>query len=173
VLAVEIYLDPASEECVRSIWAELDARGIESLGAVPGTHYRPHVSLAVFEDGDLAQLRDALVPILRPAIGMPLTLASLGFFLTTETIAFLAVTPTDWLLEVHGRVHVALGGVASDSWAYYEPGTFLPHCTIALRSDDTRPVVESLDEGKLPIPAVAHESHLVEISTGRTLARLA
>lgn len=172
VWAVEIYLDADSEERVASVWAALDARGIQPLGQVPDTEYRPHVSLAVFGNGDPDRLCAGLAPVMRPSMGMPLTLASLGFFVSDDLIAFLAVTPTERLLDVHRRVHVALEGVASDSWAYYEPGAFVPHCTLAMGSDDAQVVVDAVSGDRLPIPAVAREAHLVEISTGRSHARL-
>lgn len=173
VWAVEIYLDADSEERVRSVWAALDARGLQSLGQVPDTEYRPHVSLAVFRHGDPDRLSAGLAPVMGPSMGMPLTLTSLGFFVSDDMIAFLAVTPTERLLEVHRRVHVALEGVASNSWAYYEPDAFVPHCTLAMRSDDAQRVVDAVGGDRLPIPAVAHEAHLVETSTGRSHARLA
>jgi 2'-5' RNA ligase len=173
VWAVEIVLDPTSEGRVRYIWDALDESGVTSLGSVPGTAYRPHISLAVCEDGDRDQVGAALTAVLRPCIGTPLTLASLGFFLGTEHVAFLGATPTDRLLGVHRRVHAALDGVAANSWPLYAPGSFVPHCTLAMGWDDAAPIVAAVAGHALPIEAVAHEVHLVEISTGRSLGQLA
>jgi 2'-5' RNA ligase len=173
VLAVEIYLDAASEECVRIIWAALDARGVESLGSVPNTAYRPHVSLAVFGEGDRPQVSASLSQALDLSMGMPLTLASLGFFPTDEWVMFLGVTPTQRLLETHRRVHVALQGFATNVWTYYEPGNFVPHCTLALGSHDAAAILDTLRQHTLPVQAAAAEAHLVEISTGTSLTQLA
>jgi 2'-5' RNA ligase len=173
VWAVEIYLDPASEERVRSIWAAIDAEGVVSLGSVPGTKYRPHVSLAVFEDADLTSVGDALVPETQAFVGMPLTLASLGFFVGPSLFAFLGVTPTERLLDVHRQLHAALDGVAHRVWSDYEPGAFVPHCTLAMGPQDVAPIVRALGSDRIPIDAIAHEVHLVEISTGRSRSQLA
>jgi 2'-5' RNA ligase len=173
VLAVEIYLDGESEQRVRSLWSALDARGIDSLAATPETEYRPHVSLAVFTDVDASALRLALTPLLKPCIAMPLTLASLGFFPGSESVAFLGVTPTATLLETHRQVHAAFTRVATESWPIYEPGNFVPHCTLAVGFAETGPIHDAIQSRDLPIASVANEVHLVEITSGRSRARLA
>jgi 2'-5' RNA ligase len=104
---------------------------------------------------------------------MPLTLASIGFFLSEERVAFLAVTPTERLLAAHQHVYSALPGLVSDLWPHYAPGTFVPHCTLAMRSPDAETIVGAVSPDSLPIPGVAQEIHLVEISTGSSMARLA
>lgn len=173
MLAVEIYLDEESEERVRSLWNALDARGIDSLAAMPGTEYRPHVSLAVFADGDASALRSALAPVVQPFIGMPMTFASLGFFLGSGLVAFLGVTPTQTLMETHRQVHAALTHVSTESWPIYEPGNFVPHCTLAMGFAEAGPIHDALHSHGFPISSVANEVHLVEIASGRSRARLA
>jgi 2'-5' RNA ligase len=171
VWAVEINLDPESEDRVAAIWDSMDAAGVESLGSVPGTEYRPHVSLAVFEKGDRDRLSAVLTPVLRPLLGAPLSLASLGFFVNPQAVAFLGVTATQRLLDVHRQVHSALGGVAEGSWSLYEPGTFVPHCTLAMGYKDLTPIMESVTD-ELPIHAVAHEAHIIDTFSGRSQASL-
>ena len=171
--AVEINFDADSEDRVTSLWASIDARGVGSLGSVPGTEYRPHVSLAVFEKGDPARLSAALTPILEPCLGIPLTLASLGIFVSPGVVAFLGVTPTERLLDIHQRVHGALVGMTEGNSSLYEPGTFVPHCTLAMGFGDVTPIVDAISADRMPIHAFAHEVHIVEISSGRSRARLA
>jgi len=173
VWALEIYFDAESEDRVESIWASIDAAGGRSLGSVPGTEYRPHVSLAVFEEGDRRETSGALSRILEPCLGMPLTLASLGFFLSPGAVAFLGVTPTEHLLDVHRRVHTELAALTTASWSLYEPGNYVPHCTLAMGFDNLTPIVNAIAADQLPVHAVAREAHLVEISRGRSVARLA
>lgn len=173
VWAVEINLDPESEDRVRTIWASLDARGVDSLGSVPGAEYRPHVSLAVFEDADVPRVSAALAPVLRPCLGMPLTLAYLGFFVSPGAVAFLGVTPSERLLEVHRQVHATLSGFTTGMWSLYEPGTFVPHCTLAMGMNDVTAIVHAINTNRMPVHAVAYEVHIVEISSGRSRARLA
>lgn len=174
VWAIEVNLDPEADAQVRSIWRSLDARGVQSLGSVPGTEYRPHLSLAVFKDlSDATAVSDALAPALSTCQGMPLSLASLGFFVGPESVAFLGVTPTERLLTMHRQVHHVLHGLTTDSWQLYEPEKFVPHCTLAMGVDDAASVHAALGHAALPIAATATEVHLVDIANGRSQARLA
>jgi len=173
MLAVELYLDSGSEQRVRSLWAELHERGVVSLGAAPDAEYRPHVSLAVFTDTELSTLIAALTPVLAASEGLALTLASLGFFPGLDSVAFLGVVPTARLLDTHQRVHTALAELSAASWPIYEPGNFVPHCTLALNAGDGVAVRAAVASARLPILATANEAHVVEISSGRSWARLA
>lgn len=170
MLALELYLDVASERSVLSLWAAVDALGVPSLGSAPETDYRPHVSLAVFTETGLPRLVAALGPALASSLEMPLTLASLGFFVGAQSVAFLGVTPTERLLATHREVHAALVGVVDESWPLYAPGVWMPHCTLAMNPDDPARVLAAAPS--LPIAAVTAEAHIVEISSGRSLAHL-
>lgn len=172
MLAIELYLDEASDTSVRSLWASIDALGVRSLGAASEANHQPHVSLAVFAEVDLSGLVTALEPALASCPGLPLTLGSLGFFVGAESVAFLGVTPTKPLLETHRKVHSALVGVVEESWPIYEPGSWVPHCTIAMNPDDPAAVLIGVARS-LPIAAVTAEAHIVETSTGRSLLQLA
>jgi hypothetical protein len=171
VLALELYLDEASERSVLSLWAALDALGVPSLGSAPGAAYRPHVSLAVFAETDLPGLVAALGPALFSCPGLPLTLASLGFFVGAQSVAFLGVTPTERLLDTHRNVHAALVGVTEESWPVYEPGAWVPHCTLAMNLNDPARVLAGFTPS-LPIPASTAGAHIVEISSGRSIVQL-
>lgn len=91
----------------------------------------PHVSLAAFDAADLEVVGSALLEPLKECIGLRLTLASLGFFLTEESVAFLGVVPTASFLGLQRRVFDALSPVTSGYWPYYRPGALVPHCTLA------------------------------------------
>jgi 2'-5' RNA ligase len=170
-MAVELYLDEEAESSVTSLWAAIDALGIPSLGSAPGAKYRPHVSLAVFAGASLPTLAGALAETLASCSGLPLPLASLGFFVGSDTVAFLGVTPTERLLTAHRRVHAALLGVVQESWPIYEPGSWVPHCTLAMNVKAPERLVAGI-EPALPIPAVATEAHIVDITSGWSLFRL-
>lgn len=65
--AIELYLDDHADRLVRQIWAALDERGVRSLGSIPGTDYRPHVSLTVFDQGDTTRIAEAVRPLVEDA----------------------------------------------------------------------------------------------------------
>lgn len=171
-IAVELYLDSAADTAVRRIWAALDDGGVASLGSRQDSSYCPHVSLAVCDNGAEDQVAALARRVAARALGLPLTLAALGFFLTDEAPAFLAVTPTIGLLQFHhdlvGRVLPAMG----QPWPYYAPDAWFPHCTLATHVADRPRVTEIVSQFRLPIAATVRSVNLVDIRTGRTLDNL-
>lgn len=123
--AIETYLTEVADRRVRQIWRALDAHGVQSLGSIPDTDYHPHLSLVVFEHGAVARIADAVRPLLGGAMGMPLTLTPLGFFLSAEAPAFLGVVPTSRLLSVHHAVCQAVEPLVGYLWSYYRPDALL------------------------------------------------
>jgi hypothetical protein len=171
--AIELYLNESADRQVRQIWAALDARGIQSLGGIPDSDYRPHVALAVFDQGDVAGIADAVGSLFDGAMGLPLTLAPLGFFLGPEAPAFLGVVPTSQLLSLHDAVCQAVEPLTSGLWPHYQPGALLPHCTLAIPVADKPAVVEVVSGFTTPIPAHVASAHLVEMPGGHSHTRLA
>jgi len=149
--AVVLYFDKDAERRVRQIWAALDLNGVPSVAASHGHGYRPHLTLAIIETPRLERSAEALRTSLAGVAGLPVTLTSLGFFLTGVAPAYLAVTPTGRLLSLHEEVHEALGGVGS--WDYYRPGAWVPHCTLAMGVTSPTAVAEVVGEAALPIHA--------------------
>jgi 2'-5' RNA ligase len=127
--ALEMYFDDEADAAVRELWQRLTDAGLPSLAIRTHRRHRPHVSLAVAEslaDADLAPLRSVLVahqPILQ--------LYVLGTFPGEGGALFLGVRVTAELLAFHAQVHAALGGQPVEHWPYYQPGNWVPHCTLA------------------------------------------
>jgi hypothetical protein len=164
--AVELFLDEEAEQQVRRIWAALDRAGISSLGGIPDTHYHPHVSLSVFDQGEPARVVEALRPVLAGSAGLPLPLAPVGSFLTDEAVVFLGVVPSARLLGLHRAVHRVLEPLVDTVWPYYRPDALLPHCTLATRVTDPAAVIEIVSRFPTPISAYASGAHLVETPGG-------
>jgi 2'-5' RNA ligase len=159
--AVVLYFDDFTEHRVRQAWAALDAYGVPSAGATYEESYRPHITLAIlntpYPEQAVARLRLPLANV----SGLPVSMTSLGFFLTNKAPAYLAVAPTTALLQLHDSVHSALG--AMDTWAYYRPGNWMPHCTLAMDVVCQTTVAEALGETALPIHATVGSAQMVEL----------
>jgi 2'-5' RNA ligase len=166
--AIELFLDDSSDRAVREIWAALEDRGVPSLGSRPDSDHHPHVTLSVFASGDPARVADVLRPVLATAPGLPLTLASLGFFLTDEAPAFLGAVPSTRLLSLHRQVHETIATLVEGIWPYYRPDALLPHCTLTTGATDRATVIDVVAESSLPIAAVASAAYLVELPGGHT-----
>jgi 2'-5' RNA ligase len=149
--AVVLYFDKATERRVRQVWAALDLNGVPSVASSHGVGYRPHLTLAIIEAPQLERSAGELRASLAGVAGLPVTLTSLGFFLTGVSPAYLAVTPTSRLLSLHEQVHEALGGAGG--WDYYRPGAWVPHCTLAMGVTSPTAVAEVVGEAALPIHA--------------------
>jgi len=165
--AIELSFDESADAAVRTVWDRLDQAGVTTLAAP----FRPHASLAVIEDGDPDELWEELAEPVRSCLGIPLTLAALGFFLTDEAVAFLHVVPTAGLLDCHRRVIAACSAEPPRLWPYYGIDRLVPHCTLAtgLRDGDGAKVVETLAQCRLPISAHIAMGALVEVPGGHTL----
>ena len=93
---------------------------------------QPHISLAVFENLDPQMLRADLSRFAEVTRPLSLDLASAGTFPTAEGVVFLAPVVTQELLLVHQRFHRLLSDRGLDCVAYYRPGNWVPHCTVAI-----------------------------------------
>jgi hypothetical protein len=124
-----MYFDDQADAAVRRLWQRLTGAGLPSLATRTHRRHRTHVSLAVAEslgDADLAPLRSVLTSRLPP-----LSLYMLSTFPGTAGVLFLGVLVTAELLAFHAGVHAALARQPVRHWAYYQPGTWIPHCALA------------------------------------------
>jgi 2'-5' RNA ligase len=171
--AVVLHFDDDTEDQLLALWAALDVHGVDSAARTYGAGYRPHLTLAIVDADEPDRLVESLEAPLAEVGGLPVTLASLGFFVPHPCPAYLSVTPTSRLLALHEQVYDALDGTLC--WDHYLPGAWMPHCTLAMRVDLTSPVAHVVSRTALPIHATVSAAHLVEIpkdgGVGSTLAR--
>lgn len=159
--AVVLYFDEMTDHRVRRAWASLEAHGVRSAASTYGGDYRPHLTLAIVDTYRAGGVASSLRRPLANVAGLPVTLASLGFFLTEQAPAFLSVTATARLLSLHEDVHDALGD--RDSWSYYTPDNWVPHCTLAMGVESPSAVTRALHTTPLPIRATVTTAQLVRL----------
>jgi hypothetical protein len=168
-VAVELYFNHEADAAVRRIWTDLDSSGVASLGSVPAASYRPHVSLAAAQHVDAETLGTRLAGLQWTHLFLPLT--HLGFFLSPGSVAFLGVLPSTSLLTLHSEAAAMTMEHADGYWPHYLPGTWVAHCTLAMGFTDVERVAAVLRLHELPIEAEAVEGHLVDVSTGLSVAQ--
>jgi len=165
--AIELQLDDAATRGVLGLLGVLQTAGITPITAT-SPHVHPHVSVAVTADAAPSTVRDALVGV--ATAGLPdVRLSSVGAFVTFEEVVFLGVTPTPLLLELNRRVHARLDAAKIASWPLYRPGTWVPHCTLAMRPTDLSVAVTALRGADLPIDASPVALRIVEVPTGKPI----
>ena len=117
-----------------------------------GRRMRPHVTLGIFDDLAL----DAALPVIRaclPSEPQRVQLASVGAFGAPAGVVFLAPIVRPTLLDLHARVHAAVGPHASNGWPHYAPGQWVPHVTLAhdVDASDVAPILVRARDLPLPL----------------------
>lgn len=130
VAALELYLDVDATRRLRTLWRALEAEGVPTLASLQNDQHRPHVSLAAARtlepEAVVAALGDLVV-----GHGLTLDLDFVGQFV--GRVLWLGVTPTEELLSHHRAVHERLTAGGVDVWELYQPGRWVPHCTVSMR----------------------------------------
>lgn len=164
--ALEFLFDPDADAAVRSLWARLERAGVPSLATRTHGRHRPHVTFALAGAIPPAT-RDALRADLRQLSIPRLWLSTLAAFATIENVLMLAAVVDTELLAVHSAVHDILAGRVKQPSAYYLPGSWVPHCTLAQGIEPAQTaagfaVVHPVE----PIHAAVTEISVVDTRTG-------
>jgi 2'-5' RNA ligase len=170
--AIEMYFDVRSERLGRDLWESLDRAGIPSLGSSPTAVYRPHVSLAVWNEPIGAEPLEDIAKAVATGIGLRIELASLGFFMTEESPAFLGATPTTALLDLHRRAAQTAMRHVNGYWPHYRPDAWIPHCTLAMHVAERARVADVASNWNLPIQVSVTKIDLIDVHTGTTISSL-
>lgn len=145
--AIELGLDRAAGAAVRRIWRELEDAGITYM-ARSGAD--PHVSLGIWERVDVAAFQAELAAFARTSRPLPVTFTSVGTF--PGAAVYLAPEPTPALGEIHARCLARFAPLGSGAWAYYAPGAWVPHCTLAMDLTDAERATAQAIARRAPLP---------------------
>lgn len=128
--ALEFFFDGEADAGVRTLWRKLEHAGVPSLHTRTHRNHRPHVTFAI-AGGIGTPTRKALAGELELLSLPALWLYTLGTFPTTENELVLTAVVDAELLAVHSAIHDVLAKRAKNPSAYYMPGAWVPHCTLA------------------------------------------
>ncbi|WP_416905486.1 2'-5' RNA ligase family protein [Micromonospora echinospora] len=130
VAALELYLDTDATRRIRVLWEALEAEGVQSLRYLLDQRHRPHVSLAVAPRLDPEQVAGALAGL---TVAAPLRLSFQHAGQFVGRVLWLGPTPTPELLAHHAEVHARLTRAGVGLSEHYQPGRWVPHCTLSMR----------------------------------------
>ena len=164
VQSIELLLDEQSESALRSEWGRLRAAGLPSLASHTGGTNRPHVTVAVAEEG-LEGAVDRVRAVfagwglgergLAGMVGAPLLF---GGHRNRWVLARQVVVSRP-LLTMHSAVHRAidLAGTAINLNPLTRPDDWTPHITVARRmgADQLPAALALLDVEPGPVRFVA------------------
>ena len=171
-LSVCLLLDPASQTRVRRLWDRLEEAGVRTLATHTHGRHVPHLTFASLLGADLDRVVDALVRL--PARD-PLAIRFDGLGMFPRSRCWLApAVPGELLPRQAAAVEAARRGGAVVH-RNYEPGTWLPHLTLAPRLHlDDLPTVARVCFEVLPLTAELDAAAVIDTATGaiHPLARL-
>jgi 2'-5' RNA ligase len=164
--AVVVFFDAETDNMIRALWRRLDDAGIPNPGRRAGRAVPPHMTFALagaipVKTRDV--LREELVRLAVPTIW----LSTLGTFPTTENLLVLGAVVDSELLAVHSGIHDVLAKRVRAPSAYYLPGSWVPHCTMATGIDDEQVIAGFTALHPVPrISASVSEIAVVDTRTG-------
>lgn len=115
-----------AEIAIKAIWVEL-----AQMFALQIQPSLPHVSLHIAPEYDAAALRPIVAKFAHTQPPFTLTTSGLGLFTVPEPVLYVAVTCGRDLLACHAQLHPLAEPFAQGSVAYYQPGRWVPHITLA------------------------------------------
>ncbi|MEU1686605.1 2'-5' RNA ligase family protein [Micromonospora sp. NPDC005707] len=134
VAALELYLDIDATRRIRVLWDALEAEGVQSMRSLLEQRHRPHVSLAVAPRLDPHRVAEALDGMV---VAAPLRLEFQHAGQFVGRVLWLGPAPTPELLAHHGAVHERLARAGIGLVEHYQPGRWVPHCTLSMRVPNT------------------------------------
>ena len=167
--AVMLYFDNQTETTINKVWQALAddnlATGVQYAGI------RPHITLAIYDELDCRSCENELVKITSKTVSMAIQLAHLGIFTNPELVVFAAPAPTKEFLDFHENLHSSLASEAKKPWGLYQPGNWVPHCTLALdfKMENLTEIIHRCKTLPFPMDVRAVQLGVVEFQPVRDL----
>ena len=163
-LAVCLLFDRRTERALRRLWDRLEDLGVPTLKSHTHGRHVPHLSLAVLREWDDDKVTKAVEAL--PNSGpVGLYFDALGTFRRGRVWLVPAVGAD--VLKRQQQVVSAVRDTGADLHRHYEPGRWVPHCTLAPRVPLVAlPILAAAVYDVLPLAATADHAALINSSTG-------
>ena len=133
VYAIEMYFDKETEERIMSLAHKIADNNLSTKFLEWKT--RPHVTLAVFNDVDEEKCIETMEEFVKGRKSIPAFLSGVGMFNDTKVV-YLNPSMKRSMYQLHADLHETFKDFDSKGWEWYQPDGWVPHCTIALNSED-------------------------------------
>ena len=163
-LSLCLLLDEQADQAVRRLWRQLETDGLPSLAGHTHGRHVPHVTVAFLGEAS-ADVVGEVVAALPEVRSERVTFAALGSF-TRSRCSLVPAVSADLMCR-HERVVSALLAAGIRVHRHYLPGAWLPHLTLATRSQlEALPVIARRVYEVLPLTAVLERAVVVDTSSG-------
>lgn len=145
------HFDPETETRVRELWAVV-AQAADSQKLLEGPAY-PHITIAVFDSLDAWQIQRGVEILVENNRLQEITLHSVGSFLSSEGVVYIAPALKDELLYLHKRLVECVQRWGTITSSFHLPGAWVPHCTLGtqLTGEQIALAMQALHENPHPI----------------------
>jgi hypothetical protein len=164
VYALEMFFDKSAEDMIYGFFNDLKENNISSY--MLDVDARPHISIGVFNDIDIADCSNRLKRFCEQTSKINISFSSLGVFTFPKPCLFLAPIVNQSLIEIHNKLHSLFNDTNHTGFEYYLPNEWVPHCAIDI-SPDINVICKSTDlimKKFIPIDCEIFEIGWVEIS---------
>lgn len=165
-LAACLLFDRQTERSLRGLWDRLEDLGVPTLRSHTHGRHVPHVSYAVVRDGDVDAIHRA-VSALPDGGAIGLRFDGLGLFRRGRSWLVPAVASD--LASRQQLVVTAVTSTGAELHRHYEPGAWMPHCTLAPRVPlPMLPVLAAAVYEVLPLAVRVDRAALIDSGTGES-----
>lgn len=164
-LAVCLVFDNGTQRALRRLWDRLEDLDVPTLRSHTHGNHVPHLSYAVLRSWRLDAVRSAVEAL--PSMGaVDISFDGLGTF-RRGRVWLAPALPAD-VAQRQKQVVDAVVETGAELHRHYDPGAWLPHCTLAPRVPLTAlPMVAAAVYDVLPLRARADRAALIDSATGR------
>ncbi|MGK5089141.1 hypothetical protein WDW86_16440 [Bdellovibrionota bacterium FG-2] len=131
--AVKCFFSDASSKAIRLIWDDLANESLAQFMKDSGS--RPGVTLGVWAEATADELSAFAEVFAKVSSGVKVLSYGVATFPTEPAHVFLPLVPSTELLGLHSRFHNGNRELMARCSAYYQPGSWVPHSTLAIRCD--------------------------------------
>ena len=132
--AISITANNPSAAHIQRLWRRASA--FEDTSSMAALNYPPHITFAIYDDIQADRLCQALEHVFSGRPALRLLIDRIGFFEDPAFLLWAAPTETADLLTLHSAIHDQIERFLCRP--HYRPGTWVPHCTLAMEVRDDR-----------------------------------
>ncbi|MDO9547306.1 MAG: 2'-5' RNA ligase family protein [Pelolinea sp.] len=149
--AIVLYFDENSEYPIYDVLDKLGEKGLS-----PSIHkgsIRPHMTLAIYDSINCSECEDEIKRFCEKPEILNIQADHFGIFPHETSVIFIAPAPTNELMNFQKKIHQILEGNVGEAWEMYQPGKWVPHCTLArdINKKDLSAALEICIQMKLPL----------------------
>ncbi len=129
--AISIKASGPTGSKISNLWSKFSQH--ETSPSMADLNYPPHVTLAVYEMIPESVLSKSLISVFAGSKALRVMFDRICSFETPNCVIWAAPENSTMLSDIHTKIHGLIN--TTDGLEDYQPGNWIPHCTLATRID--------------------------------------